>query len=518
MSITTYARQLPTNTSQVISKSDILIGKDVLELLTGAMYVDPLSIFREYVQNATDAIEEARRVGLLGSESGRIDVHIDLSNRLIHLRDNGASIPHPEFISRLLSIGSSNKRGQHLRGFRGIGRLAGLAYCQEVVFRGRSCATEAVTEVTFNARKLRELINSNDTEHDLQTAVSEIAAVTRSSGTFPHRFFEVELRRLIRIKNDVLLNTEAVERYLSQVAPVSFRKDFKYSDEIDQFLIQHGVEKPVELVINGNIAVQRPHRTRFELRSNITDAFSGIEFHKIPGVDGGVDAVGWILDHCYLGALPRSLNTGGLRLRSGNIQIGESDIAAALFNEPRFNSWCVGEFHIINDRILPNGRRDEFEYSSAYVNLQSHMSKIAGDISKICRTRSSVRNLIRVINNHLTKIDKDFGVLRAIPHMFPFREKHQKTLQESIQKQAVVVKNKLPAGTDKDALINRVNELAHKFDRITSLKTKDGILMRLTPAKKRAYSEVLSALYEVTNDVSVAHHYVNKIMKRIRRK
>src|SRR5690349_7561691 len=111
MSITTYPRQLPTDRSQLISKSDILVGKDVLELLTGAMYVDPLSIFREYVQNATDAIEEARRLGLLGKESGRIDLHIDLSNRLIHVRDNGVSIPQPEFISRLLSIGSSNKRG-----------------------------------------------------------------------------------------------------------------------------------------------------------------------------------------------------------------------------------------------------------------------------------------------------------------------------------------------------------------------------------------------------------------------
>ena len=37
---------------------EVEIGKDILELLTGAMYVDPLTIYREYVQNAADAIDE----------------------------------------------------------------------------------------------------------------------------------------------------------------------------------------------------------------------------------------------------------------------------------------------------------------------------------------------------------------------------------------------------------------------------------------------------------------------------
>ncbi len=41
----------------------ITIGKDVLELLSSAMYVDPLTIYREYVQNAADAIDEIRANG-----------------------------------------------------------------------------------------------------------------------------------------------------------------------------------------------------------------------------------------------------------------------------------------------------------------------------------------------------------------------------------------------------------------------------------------------------------------------
>ena len=38
----------------------------------------------------------------------------------------------------------------------------------------------------------------------------------------PKRFFEVEMRGIIRLRNDRLMNSSAVSDYLSQVAPVPF--------------------------------------------------------------------------------------------------------------------------------------------------------------------------------------------------------------------------------------------------------------------------------------------------------
>lgn len=40
------------------------IGKTVLETLTSGMYDDARFIFREYVQNAVDQIDEAVRLGI----------------------------------------------------------------------------------------------------------------------------------------------------------------------------------------------------------------------------------------------------------------------------------------------------------------------------------------------------------------------------------------------------------------------------------------------------------------------
>src|SRR5262249_12158424 len=157
-----------------------------------------------------------------------------------------------------------------------------------------------------------------------------------------HRFFEVELRKVVRIKNDILLNPEIVSAYLAQVAPVPFRPDFGFAPTIDDFLRSRGVREPIEISINGESSVHRPFPQTFEVTKSINDRFSSVRFIEVPGINGGTDAIGWLLDHGYYGAIPRRLGIGGLRLRSGDLQVGGDDILAEHFVEPRFNAWVVG--------------------------------------------------------------------------------------------------------------------------------------------------------------------------------
>src|SRR5258707_9556439 len=117
-----------------------IIGKDVLELLSTSMYVNALSIYREYIQNAADAIDEAKQTGLLESDvPGRVHISVDSEHRRVRIRDNGTGLEQRAFVERLVAFGASKKRGSRARGFRGVGRLAGLGYCQELIFRSRAC-------------------------------------------------------------------------------------------------------------------------------------------------------------------------------------------------------------------------------------------------------------------------------------------------------------------------------------------------------------------------------------------
>ena len=58
------------------------IGKHVFDTLTTGMYVDPLNIYREYIQNSTDAIEGAIRKGIILNGAGEINVNIDPDKKI----------------------------------------------------------------------------------------------------------------------------------------------------------------------------------------------------------------------------------------------------------------------------------------------------------------------------------------------------------------------------------------------------------------------------------------------------
>jgi hypothetical protein len=97
----------------------------------------------------------------------------------------------------------------------------------------------------------------------------------------------------------------------------------------------------------------------------------------------------------YEGALPNAALMKGLRLRSGNVQVGEHALLEELFSEPRFNVWSVGEVHVIDRRIVPNGRRDHFEQNAHFHNLLNHLAPTAREISRRCRTSSIRRKCLR---------------------------------------------------------------------------------------------------------------------------
>ena len=261
------------------------------------MYVEPLAIYREYIQNAADAIDEARNAGVLtASTAGTVEIEIDLNKRSVIIRDNGIGVPAEEFETRMTSFGASAKRGTQARGFRGVGRLSGLAYCQELIFRSRSADEAAVSELRWDCRKAKSLLRSTDFCGDLAAVVAQSVQVRRVNGkNWPEHFFEVEICGVPRLRNDWLLNPTVIEAYLSQVAPLPFTPKFRFSDKIDVLLQGHVGLTNITLNIVGNAGpVFRPHRNSFETPGSV-DAFQELQPIQIPGYDGGTAAIGWIL-------------------------------------------------------------------------------------------------------------------------------------------------------------------------------------------------------------------------------
>ena len=119
-------------------------GAFVLETLTFGMYGDSRSALREYIQNSFDSLQQAVTDGLVKPEDTRVEITLDEDLQGLTIRDNGVGLRTENAVSVLASIGSSNKDYRRNAGFRGIGRLAGVVFCDQLTFATKA-AGEAKT-------------------------------------------------------------------------------------------------------------------------------------------------------------------------------------------------------------------------------------------------------------------------------------------------------------------------------------------------------------------------------------
>jgi len=497
---------------------NVKVGKDILELLSTGMYVDPMSIYREYVQNAADAIDDARGGGILAAdERGRIQFDIDTESRNVRIRDNGIGVPSAQFVERLTAVGASHKRGRNARGFRGVGRLAGIGYCQELLFRSRAAGETSVSEIRWDCRALKHVLRSEDGHKYLSDTILEaVTARQLSPAGFPDRFFEVELRSIVRHKNDQLLNPTAINAYLAQVAPVPFAPDFSYGPTITRALQPWIKLGEIEITLPGMTSpVYRPHRDHIEIGGGKRDSFSKLEIINIPGMNGDTAALGWVLHHGYTGALPGHTLQRGLRLRVGNLQIGNERILDDLFTETRFNSWSVGEIHIIEGRVLPNGRRDNFEQNAHLLNVLSHLAPVARELSKRCRDSSIRRNRWREFLRQIDGARERLGIIKQGALSKSEQVRLLREVHAAIAEAERLMAHEFFAAPQDVSPQKELQRLKRDVLKASGEDYSESPLAHLTRTHRQAYQKVFSLIYECAPNRSVAKAIIDRVMARL---
>src|SRR2546426_682189 len=58
----------------------------------------------------------------------------------------------------------------------------------------------------------------------------------------------------------------------------------------------------------------------------------------------------------------------------------------------------VGELHILDGRIVPNGRRDDFEHNTSYSALVNHLVPFCRNLAARCRASSALRSRGRMLD------------------------------------------------------------------------------------------------------------------------
>ncbi len=387
--------------------SERIVGKNALETLTTGMYKDSRIIFREYIQNSSDAIDNAINQGILKKENNRIDVKIDISKREIRIKDNGTGISNSEVYKNLGDIGVTTKDYKENRGFRGIGRLGGLGYCDELLFI-TSLKGEPIKTITkWDCKELRRLLKPNVAPDmsliDVVNAVTNESSETENSES---HYFEVILKGITK-NNDKLLSIIEINDYLSQSAPVPFNyQNLTMLKAINENLSKRG-KQPEEynVFLNGE-QIFKPYKRKVQAgKENEKDFIEDIIFFDSYNEDGSLFFLGWYAVTALSGSIKEN-DVNGIRVRKHNILIGDNYTLDPFFgNNPTYqvrNRWFIGEIYVYDENLLPNARRDDFEENETYFNFKSEVEKTTKELGRlpheVSKGRNAQKEIVRAVN------------------------------------------------------------------------------------------------------------------------
>lgn len=384
---------------------NIVFGKNMLDIVTTGMYKNSLVSYREYIQNSCDSIDQAIKMGLGVKSDFAVQIKIDSHKRTIKIFDNGRGIPRQQFFETLIgNVANSNKIKGEDKGFRGIGRLCGLAYCEKLIFSSTAKGENIKSIMTFDASRMREELSKPD-KATFGDVLSKIVSVNEEKEKEDLHYFEVDLIGVNA--SSVLLNSEEVVDYLSFVAPVQYKSSFKFGNEIEEYALNHGFNIDTYRILVNNIDVFKEYNYKiFDPSEKEIDKIFKVEFKEFTDSNNNVIAWMWYGLSRFEGALaPKANPMRGLRIRQGNIQIGDSATLRPFFREDgKGNSYFIGEIFTVDKNLIPNAQRDYFNENSAREEFEHSITEFFHrDLYTLYYTATRTRSLHREVYKHQKK-------------------------------------------------------------------------------------------------------------------
>lgn len=385
----------------------VTVGKNILDNLTTGMYSDSKVIFREYIQNACDQIDIAIQSGILSLDEGYVDIYIDAKKRYISIKDNATGIKAEDFIENVGDIANSNKEIGKNKGFRGIGRLCGLAYCKTLRFTTSYFGENKKSIMICNARKMREMLVENK-KYTLDEIWDAIITYSTESETESEHYFEVEMFDINKENTDLLNDVEVCE-YLSFVVPVPYKNTFilrsqlyHYADSIGYHIDEYCVK------INGS-QIFKEYTTKLKEHSGASlknyDEISSLNFKDFRDSSGNLIAWMWVGLSRFEKQIPAVNHMRGLRVRSSNIQLGNDDALQFLFKENRGNYYFVGEVFAVTSELIPNSQRNYFNENETRVLFEDLLREYFYDVlHKLYTEANRVKNDYKRQEEYLSKV------------------------------------------------------------------------------------------------------------------
>ncbi|MBR6846789.1 MAG: ATP-binding protein [Bacteroidales bacterium] len=333
-----------------------VIGIDLLKMLMLQLYSNPRCIFREYIQNALDSINEAVKIGILPRvKDGRVSISITKND--IYIEDNGTGIRRDKAVKILTDIANSVKNGIDTAGQFGVGRLSGGGYCEVLEFETTYQGEDISTIVSLDTRILRQLIDKKQTDISAEEAMTKICTTQEKSALKEDHRFIVRLKNVINSR-EILLDIDEIKNYITEYAPIDYSVPFNSlinSCEQTDFVKRHKSIDKIRVSLNDLSDIEKGYGLKI---AGTGDQIEKIRYFELPQHPKyGPLGWGWYAVTEFSVQINEEKDScAGIRLRKHNISL-DKNILNTCFKESRGNKYFYGEIFITNDNIVPDSGR-----------------------------------------------------------------------------------------------------------------------------------------------------------------
>lgn len=456
------------------------IGKDVIESITLGMYEDARIIFREYVQNSADQIDMAVKEEVLQSrDDGEIWINIDKKKRQIIIEDNATGIKENEVVDILKNIAQSKKQRGVNKGFRGLGRLAGLAYCDMLTFETSFKGEKIKTIMIWSAKDLKQIINDRNKKEEASDVIDTITAFDSSEEAPEKHYFKVILEDVC---NETLLDKKEIKKYLEMVAPIPYPREFMFIKEIKKYVKDNNVSlDEYKVYVNTEILFKSYTTSIYDAHPGGKQRIDEIFELKFFNSDSSKESPlywGWYGISTFKKQIPAKCNPArGIRLRKGNIQIGSENCIVKFHKEPRGNFYFFGEIHAEHMELIPNARRDYFIENEAVLLFEDDLKRFfQNDLYNLYYFASNVRGHRKKIEN-LVKAKREY------------EEKHSKGFTDKEEKKKY------------EEEFEKIKEQAEKAEK--KLSKYENEIRDSEDTKKKVFEKIVAPEISKVNDIDI---------------
>lgn len=385
-------------------------GKQLLKICMGDIYHNPMVVYREYVQNSCDSLQEAERNNYFQSKTQKT-VSIEVKSNCITIHDRGIGVKNEDIEKTLIWLSYKNKSGQFI-GRYGIGRLTGAKYCDELVFETSAKGETYKNIVRFDAKKAREILANNE-EYEVQEVIEMVTTRYRGEDDENQHYFRVTMNNVFERH---LLDISMATKYLSDTVPVDYSVQFKDYILNPAFSNNNEFEHLYNNLITCNVylngaQIRKPYDSSVNNAHNIEERLGKAKFFKIEN-DGEFIAWGWYAMTASAKQFIGSVPFRKIRLRQLNMAVGDETYFDNLFDNDIAASYFVGEVFAVHEAIEPTTGREgltdndykkifEYQIKTKFKSMSKEYNTLSKFGSQIIDPLAKYSRSLRIINKEI---------------------------------------------------------------------------------------------------------------------